>query len=185
MHAGAMLLRGGGERLRERNRECRSTGPRVRVLEDQQGRALALDERSDLGRIHPPVGRPHRTRLQAGDLLDPTRLGRHHVRRSLDDDPVAGKAEREHRDEVSHATGRHPEAGGLPEERRHTLAQLVDGCVLPDGRPAQLRVAHRLPHRVGRERQEIRAEVDHIRPAGGAAPGGRPCGRPARRRRCR
>ena len=182
VHPAVVPLRRVREALGLLDGEHRAPRPRVRVLEDEQDRPRLRDEAVHVRRVHPAVGLPERPRLEPRDLDDPHRLGGEDVRAGLEDDGVAALAEGEQRDEVRHAARRDPEPGGLAEQLRHPCAELVDRGVLADRRPAELGGAHRLPHLRGRNRAQVRAEVDHhVKPAAGAAPAARPCARHRRR----
>ena len=163
VHAAVVALRGGGERLRVLDRQHRAARARMRVLEHEQRCPHLGDELVDLARIHPPVALPERDGIEPGELRDSEPFGGEHVRGGLEDDGVAALAEREERDEVRHPAGRHPERRRLPEQLCDPGAELVHRGVLPEGRPAELGCAHRLPHLRGRHRAKVRAEVDHRR----------------------
>ena len=148
------------QRCRELPREHRPARPRVRVLEDERLRAGLHDLLLDLHRGEPPVLGPERDGIEPGHLLDAHRLRGEDVRRGLEDDRASPWRDRDQRDEIRHAAGGHPESALLAEETRHALLQLVDGRVLAEGRPAELRRPHRLPHLLRRTRVEVGPEVD-------------------------
>ena len=153
----------GGERLGQLRREGRAAGPRVRVLEDEQGGSALADRVLHGVRLHPAVRRPDRRRLEPRDLDDPHRLGREDVGGRLEHHVVSRLAERQQCDQVGHPARGHPHRRGLAEQLGHAPAELVHRGVLADGRPPELGPPHRLPHLARRNRAEIGAQVDHER----------------------
>ena len=154
----------GGEGLGQLRRQRRPAGPRVRVLEDEQGGSALADQRPPRrpGSIRPSAS-PDRRRLEPRDLDDPHRLGREDVGGRLEHDAVSRLAERQQCDQVGHPARGHPHRRGLAEQLRHAPAELVHRGVLADGRPPELGPPHRLPHLARRNRAEIGAQVDHER----------------------